>query len=589
MRRLPSVGGRFANRPYAHPTQHRPATGLHMFVALLLLTLLTLAPAAAQPDAADAHLAAYFPPTVDLFATVRTDSAFIDQLDALWLRVTGPLPEADITFRETVNAAVQPGGDLNVFTFLENWVGAQAAVGVANLEVLLDADPANDVEATVYAAVDVTNNLAALPALLGTGLLAETTTAQQDGVSVFVGADRAVALRPDVLLIALGTTDLPLNLPTTLADAATFTAALDELPAAAYDLLAYIATPRFVEEVRDDPSVNEALGAFGLPPAALSATGVGVTLLDDNTVAFDIAQVLASDDAPTVAPIDPDFARFIPPDVAVMAQTTDLSNFIFTVSSLRASLSASDTAEAAFARFENLTELLFDLDLRDDILRWTTGNYVAFADFDTAAIAAGGTITPEFGVIIEATDPADAQQVAAALGRAAASILASNTVRVTRESIVLTESSTVLGEIPATTVQFTDAGQPTLTLVIGATDEIFFIATRPTALDFLSQSSGLNTTAGFNEARLHLLSDAHVLLYISGDGVGELATFGYTLLVPGAVDLVPEVLGIGLDTLPTEAQAALAPLFQLVSSSSVSVSASDAGSLLLRLVVTLAS
>lgn len=536
---------------------------------------------AAQPPAPQT-MARYFPPTVDLFAALRTDAAYIDALDVFWLHVTEGFPDGGVSFSEAINRIIQPDGGVNVVNFVGAWLGDYAAVGIEGASALFDSDLTNDHEARLMIAAPIKNVASAYLALLGAGLLADTEQIEGDPFTLYVSQEqrRAVAISRELLLISLNATEPPLDLTATLADAPAFQNAIAALPAESYDALAYVDTPQLSARLNGDASVVEALSAFGFNPPALRATSAGLTLLDARSAAVDVAQVRGGAEG-AVSAFDPTFARYIPADASFVMQTTDLSNLAYTLTSLRASLSASDTAEDTFIKLEELTRLLLQLDLREDILRWTGGNYAIFVDFTET----DGLHPLHFGVMIEATDPASARRVAAAFGAAAAQFLPDEATQVSSEQIVIAEAGQILEEVPVTLIH-NERAAGALDVIIGANDDIFFITTRDTAIHMLSQGAGLVDSGAFAQARGYLLDNPLLLLYMDGDGVGRLATLGYNLLAPS--ETVGDLIGIGLDALPGDPPEAFAPYFNVVDSSSISAAQGEDGSLLLRLVVTLA-
>jgi hypothetical protein len=524
-------------------------------------------------------MAQYFPAATDAFAVLRTDADTRAALDAFWLRVTTPFPEGGITFSDALNRALQPEGGVNLISFLGTWLGDYGAVGIDGVEVLFDSDLTNDDDLRLLLVAQIDNVTSATLALLGGGLLADSEQAQRDGFTTYISPAhrRAVALNRDLLIISLNSTELPLNLDKTLAEQPAFQSALGDLPADRYDALGYVDTPMLTTPFDDDASIGEVIGALGFDMAKLQATAIGITLLDDLSAAVDIAQAHQPPAAESIQAIDPAFARFIPAETSFMMQATDLSKLASMLASLRASLSASDTADDTFAKLEELTQLLLKLDLNEDILRWTTGNYSIFVDF----VEGDGIHPLHFGLMIEATDPTRARQLTEALGTAAAQFVASDSTRVQSEQMLIEGAPPV-----AITRIDSDSASGRLDIAIGTDDEIFFLGTYSDAYHVLNAGDALEATGTFSQARGYLLENPLLLLYLDGDGFGRLASTGYNLLAP--THTIGDLLGIGLDVLPDAPPEAFAPYFNVIRSSSISTAHSARGSLILRWVVTLA-
>src|SRR5690606_3532266 len=151
------------------------------------------------------------------------------------------------------------------------------------------------------------------------------------------------------------------------------------------------------------------------------------------------------------------------------------------------------------------------------------------------------------GLVIEATDPARAAGLAASLGQFLTQMTAGQQgISVGSETVAGVET-TVLGiEFPV---------DPTTTLAIdlllGASDEIFFLGTRPAVERILTGDGTLPGNALYNEALALTLPNPTSLWYADGEGL--LISTSVGAIVPLA--LLGPAIGNVFDNIVTELQA----------------------------------
>src|SRR5688572_10412527 len=114
-----------------------------------LLLALSITSVSAMPTDDLVSLARYFPDDTAVFFSVRTDDAFIDELDNLMALVGGNLPEGSMppmTLRESLDDLIQQQYGLNESfdTTIRSWLGDTTAFGAVNFDVTFDDDFSND-------------------------------------------------------------------------------------------------------------------------------------------------------------------------------------------------------------------------------------------------------------------------------------------------------------------------------------------------------------------------------------------------------------------------------------------------------------
>ncbi len=290
---------------------------------------------------------------------------------------------------------------------------------------------------------------------------------------------------------------------------------------------------------------------------------VGLTLLENRVLLVDVVQktgdiqrlealglVAASD----TTPLNPAFLDYIPAGVDVLYHGT---NAKYEYDSMMEQARNTEAWEQEFYKqysgwfnFANLTNvemltsreqldaLISDIDaklqpvtglsLEADIISWLTGDHVFFAAYDvpepgtpsflTSTLYPGVPVAAdvEFGLIIQATDPLKAQQVADTLAFAITPV--TELSGLTIEPITIGDAKGTLVTIPPQ-----DSLAAPLEIVLATNQDIFVLATRATATAILIGPNSIQTDPHFGGAQFYVLPNATKFDFIDEDGINLVA------------------------------------------------------------------
>ncbi|PJF43421.1 MAG: hypothetical protein CUN50_00415 [Candidatus Thermofonsia Clade 1 bacterium] len=463
--------------------------------------------AAAQDDALDVTTIATLFSSAEFFVAVRTDQRFADQLDAISVALSSGLAAERVQLSELVDALLGEG----VYS-LSRLVNARfAALSLNGLAYLVDADSTNDQRADLRMVIGHGLGrlgraiLPTLQRLAGLRCQAEpertTCYFEQAGLFKTLSVDERH-------IILLSQPEAPLYPTETLAAQPDFTAALKDLPERAYDGYAFINTPYFAARIRYE-GIRELLSALGFPPDALSAAMLGLKLTDEG-LQLDAVQRRSVQPRANSAPLDLNFARFMPETVAIYLQTHDLSQLAEIAAGLLGSLSATLSSQEAYASLRQLFRSLFKLDLEGDLLSWARqSDYAVFVDTpDPSGNAPFDQL--DLGFIISGDDP---QRMAAV-----ASGIADGLARQLRDQAGFAFERVTLPALDASVMQlsYTDAQFGALRFYIGSAPQFSFFATER-SLRRILQGQTLDKRLDWSRLERYLLPRPSLLLHADAD------------------------------------------------------------------------
>ncbi len=537
---------------------------------LLVIALVLVPSATAQPDTPPSHLAAYLPDDTLAFVSFRSDDAYFEQLDAVIDQINRRVPGAfppDATSRQLYDGLVQG----TPFSEIAPWVGDTFALA-------LIPNMARDV--TSVFVFDLANREALLEVITDNNTDAPEP-AQIGAFSVYGDPDggEGLLVSENVALLILDASDtfaidtLAEADFTPLSESETFTTALDSLPADSYNISAYIDTAAIAQAAAaempsESLSPDEALVIEPLlnSLAAVDYAALGLTILDNRSFTVDISASVGSstfglfNDAVdllyAVPTIDTTFADKLPAHTQFLIQGTDLNaQFDYSIDALSAAgallrnavETAYENGDIGFFEYNDAMTLLggdlgglvqgpltlgfaslTGLNLQDDVLSWMTSDYALTL---SAYLTDGAlTFTPDLGLLIALAD-GDAVDGAQALIDALQGPLIDSFLESSSEGGVLTytaplrifyaESDLSAGEL---------LGEPALDFRLGASDEIFAMGARPTvdfALGEADNTTALSDTDAYQYAADSLfLPDANALYYINFGPLAEAALSG---------------------------------------------------------------
>lgn len=525
--------------------------------ALLVLFLLALlsAPVLALDDlnSGAIGMARYFPTGTDIFFAMRVDDAYVGELDAVIDKVIRQLPRE---FRVPPFSLADELQNVTIpnmsYAELRAMLGDHVAFAAGNSSVLFDDTSRNDESAPFMVAVEIRDRAAVENFVASTNSRLERRSESDYTIFEDVNNDTYFTISNSLLYI----TSVSMLPPTsaTLLDDSQFVATMQALPAPSYNIAFYI-------DAR--PLMNTALLQMGSnPPRAMQemflqfgSIAFGLTILDGNTLTMDWVQKTPS--FMRYEPIDPAFVRFAPAGTSAVIHASGLSDQInYLLEIVRDAARQVDQRDpmldvrAGFA--------MLGLNLEEDILSWMNGDYLATLELNLDAILNAisandpSMLSPlplDFGLIFEATDPAKATNLVQKLTTTLQNFLSGqNEVSIVPRQIANGTLTEIKLAIPLDS-------QSSLTYVIslGATDEVFFIASEGVANHILNGGPGVDSDAAYQAATRYFLPDAVSLAYADGEGLlssAAVITVPFLTLMGPSIGNVFEDVIEGLNSLP---------------------------------------
>lgn len=521
---------------------------LSLLLTVVLLMLSIAGITAAPVDNGALEMAKYFPQETVLFFTMRTGEATIDDVDRIISTTLGgaPLPPDVplITLRQALEMSLQQA-NLEL-SDIYAWLGDRLAFGLT--DVHLDGSGTSGyvvLEITDRAALEnfittQTANLEVDSRVEGAYTVYSGPNGSSEG-QLLVGDTLALFLSP-----GMSVPEFPLAI--SLLNNPAYQVAAEALPASTYDIAAYVDPRAFILEADLDQ-----VGRLGLNENAVNPVMVGFTLLDNYSLVMDIAQVPGADGGnAAVSRLDPGFLKFIPADASTVALGTDLTGSFEQLNDTLTQLSRTNDTPNPIIQFENVLQSL-GFDLQNDILSWTTGDYALFLRTDIRPIVQGVlnnqvNIAGNFdlGLVIEATNAETAKTFAAKLGTLISTLL--------RDQDGLTVAQDTLEGAAVTSITLTVPVSSTenlsLTLVIGASDDVFFIGTQDAIVEILRGEGGLDTGTAYQQASKYILPNPISILYTDGEGL----VIGVAGMTIGSLTLLGPSIGQVFDNITSELQ-----------------------------------
>ena len=536
-------------------------------VSLVLALGVVAAPAAAVPVTDLTVLADYFPADTAIFFSMRTNDAFIDELDSLVETLRDALPRGAVppfTLRDALDEGMAEFGEDATFeNTIRTWLGDTMAVGVLTLE---DAMMGMNDQPPMLIAIEISDRAAAeqfvVQSYESNGGEVETET---DGDYTLLTPESPsnafFALGDDVLLLATERDLLPLNSDfRSLADNTDFSDSVGSLPASDYHAIfaldlqdimsqAYAMMQSQAEMMGPSAEMFTALGPLyeNYPRQTL-----GLTMLDERSLAIDFIQspfdyaaladtfmgdVSALLDTPAV---DLDFAAHVPADAPFALQGTGFGNSVTygidvmaavmemgvrqgmmsdsrmgsradDVPAMIEEMDANDVRAFVDLAFAGMT----GLNLEEDVLPHLNGNA---AMFGRVLPSEATEFTFDAALVFEVTDAAAMQAIMDQLVDAMTRYEADFTY----EDGVLVLPGVIRGLFPQRFQEDLDA-EATFDFLIGLNDEVFAVGSRE-AVEFVLSGEGdsLADAPAFADARAHFLEGSQQVGYLGFSPVRDL-------------------------------------------------------------------
>ncbi|MFN8528735.1 MAG: DUF3352 domain-containing protein [Anaerolineae bacterium] len=519
-----------------------------MMLVLFVMLLALAAPIQAQDTARQdgvPQMARYYSDDTFMFAAMRIDGAYIDQLSTLLNRVTSTFADLGVPQVDLRGLLSMVSGGSDVFA----WLGDYAAFGYSGDPALLldptamsGTSPSGIPDGiTAYGVIELRDAAAAedfLASILPSSAHQTPVDGEYpsfmtaDGTSIVITPTAAYVLPPGIPFL-----DTRVDAAPTFDANTTFTTVTGHLPAPGYNALIYADANIFAQAIQlftmSSSSIYDAFKPASAPQDQAQMAvpsipvAIGLTILNNDTLTIDVA-TLAGGTASQA--INPDFVRFLPANAGAVVQATNLTGLYDTAMTLAASSAGSSNSASPDQQVEAALQAI-GLDLREDVLSWTTGDYALFARADLVEIARGVNANKldvnglyDFGLIMEATDPALAiaftNHINTMLTQAVMADTTSEDIRIDQQTFGTTEATVYELHIPSESFfgPTTQAEDIVLPIAVGANDDIFFVATAAAAEAMFAGGDSLMETSAYQDATTYFLPNPTSVWYTSGDG-----------------------------------------------------------------------
>ena len=345
------------------------------------------------------------------------------------------------------------------------------------------------------------------------------------------------------------------------------------MPADSYNVLFYLDANALFSEMlamaeqtggRNQPQMEASVEQMRQMFGAIGGMIIGATILDDRSLTLDIAQQVLDPEALAgganamaafTTPVDPQFLALLPANTVAVSQGTNIGGvydqLMLAMQSQQAMMD-SDAAEKferemtqALGQFQEAT----GLDLKEDVLAWMTGDAAAFVGYTPPAAGAPSALWSmvtndeptaqdfDFGVVVEATDPAAAATVVDRLGTSLEEHMQkrpSPRVSIVREPVSGADAVVIRVDMPGL-----DAP---LDFVLASNDQVMVFATRPAAEAVLSGAGGFAEKPTFVEAQRHLLPGTMQMHFFDTGLIDLFVDFAALEVVDKDVAIIDDVM-----------------------------------------------
>lgn len=533
------------------------------FIAVFAILTVALgalfAPVAAAPTAELNALANYFPADTAVLISLRTDDAYIQEIDDLFAKIAAQIPGMDTPepIADQLDKAIGEGlgnGDFN--SEVRSWLGDVASVGIMSFDGLMGraSIPDDEQEPPHFLFAATVKDQAAAEAFWETALSKSdnrTYEKSTEGDFILFTSDNRedspgiVAIGDDVLFVAVYEEDLPLTgQESPLSDNAAFTDTLALLPEPDYNITMYFNLADVFKEamatMSDQSNMSDADAAMmeqylplfeNFPPEV-----IGLTVLDERSLTIDVALPygdLMTDFAAagmnTAMPVavDPSFAANILSGTPLVIHSTNLGgSFLSLLENLKVQagmMSASsgmdaEEIEEGIGQVGALIKILTGKDLETEILPAMEGDYALYLTLNPTLSDISSEadlfkqLPVDFGFLTEITDPTIGPAIAEGIQKTLA------------DSKDVTLSNETIGGVEALVITPTDMtvfASP-VEIILASNDNLLFFGTRRAAEAALNGDGGLDSDTTFVEAGQYFLPSSSVVAYFGSEGLKPL-------------------------------------------------------------------
>ncbi|MDX2076998.1 MAG: DUF3352 domain-containing protein [bacterium] len=486
--------------------KHRVLLLLISLVSLISFSVAQAHPAQVALD--NAFFADQMPAGASIYIGIRTDDAYIDELNGILDKVTtglsaiAPDMPTNMNIRQLLDQVVMSIGVEGDFqTAIRPWLGDKVGIGI----YFGEQSPEN-----IFIAIDHTNRELAEAFIENVSRGALRTSVEGDFTVYTTNNDMAfIAINNDTIYITSLRELIPFtgNTLHALRNYLPFQQAVEALPSDSYNVIVIAQTARLAQMGngnRNDAIVQAVVGD--------GYTAIGATITDGVSLTLDVVQTGLPAQVTDLlnTPVDPAFTQYIPSNATAVIHGTNLIaayNALIQLVSANTGqdLQAQLTQAQALFGFDVISLLLSGdfatyftykpqglTDLLNTQLDALNQNTMTSPTLDIAQFA-------EFGVIFEISDPANAQSLVDQLFNLYGLFGGNNGVTATQEEIA-GHNALIL------TVNATPS-MSSFDIVIGANEAVFVIGTRESATAVLSGTGGFDSNPFYQNSLGYTLPD----------------------------------------------------------------------------------
>jgi len=552
---------------------------------LFIIGVSTIQANSTQANLDNAFFADQMPTGAQVFAAIRTDAGYFDQLDGIFGKLSNGLsgiysiiglPISEMNLYQSLDMAVQSAGLEGDFqTSIRPWLGDKIGIGIYQGESsLIDTLVVIDIADRELAEAFVQS--------VAAGTLQSAT---EGDFTVYSNPDTPtlIAINDDVAYIATKRELIPFtgNPTESLATNADFQAAVGALSAGSYNIMLISDSQTLMQS-----SLNTT--PMELAPFYGGYTAIGATIVDGVSATLDIAQLGVSDDILSYinVPLDPAFTQYIPTDATAVLHGTNLLPIL----NLIIAQASQNTGQDIQAQLNQLDKVLgfnvFNLLLSSDFAVYLTYNPDGIeALLNAPSVVDGGVLSTDdidlnaltqAGFVFKISNPEDAQklitQLSMLLGMVANSLpnATITTEQIDGRDVVVLTANTERGRL--------------VDVIIGANDAVLVMGTRESATAILTGNGGFSTSATYQTALRYTLPTSTHYWFLDRNSVVAALDLAVLWLTPMSANS-PESNQAMLET-ATEIHNQIETFAQLFNSATLTTSVKD-NTLQIRAVITL--
>lgn len=503
-----------------------------------LVFILSSAIAQAHPanvSLANAFFADQMPIGADLYMAIRTDDAYLDELDGILGKIISQisttipnfgLPPEGFGVRQLLNQALASTRlDIDFETDIRPWLGSSMALGLYWGE---------DVLQDLFIAIDHSNRELAEAFLINISRQQIEVTVEGN-FSIYTMGDgmTLIGINDDAIYIALRRELIPINgAPSdTLSNDPNFQKAVGALPSTNYNILVAGDTS-VLAQLMDSNRVTTRQSIKALLPDAYTA--LGATIANGISPTIDLAQVGLTPEVVNLinTPIDPSFTQYIPANATGVIHGTNLVapyNALIDLLSAQTGQDMRAQLDQAYAMFGfDVINVLFSGDFAI-YFTYKPEGLEGLINAQLEALNTEGTTTTkitdilEFGYVFEVSDTTQAQSLIDQLYNLYNMMGANAGISVSQEEI---------GGKSALVISAEQSGMEALELVIGMNDAVMVMGTRESATAILTGNGRFDSNPFYQNSLRYTLPSMTHYWFIDRNSLPAMSTISTVLLGP---------------------------------------------------------